>query len=128
MFVRFIIDKRDPDSGRRQGLFQVSWDLSDSGALSAEDDAEIRRIRSWFGGHLKQPDRLALSSRPHAKNTALSWFKDTAIEHITRMREFAQLLEPHGFIVEMIRTDRPGYVLYEDEHQIVAYPFADTPT
>ena len=96
--------------------------------LSADDDTEIRSIRAWFGAHLKQPDRLALSARPHAKNTALSWFKDTATQHITKMREFADILRPHGFEARIIRTERPGYILYEDEHQVVAYPFADTPT
>ncbi len=44
------------------------------------------------------------------------------------MRAFAEILERHGMAVRMIHTDRPGYVLYEDEFQIAAYPFADTPT
>ena len=59
---------------------------------------------------------------------ALSWFRDTAHEHIGKMRDFALILERHGIAVRMIRTDRPGYVLYEDDYQVAAYPFADTPT
>lgn len=128
MFIRFVVDYRDPDSGRRQGLFQVSWNLSEAGMLSARDEAEIQRIRLWFGKHLKQPDRLALSPRPHAKNMALSWFRDSATQHVTKMREFAEIVRLHGFETKILHTDRPGYVLYEDEHQVVAYPFADTPT
>jgi hypothetical protein len=38
------------------------------------------------------------------------------------------ILEAHGVVVERIRTQRPGYIVYEDEHQVAAYPFADTPT
>jgi hypothetical protein len=102
--------------------------LSASGALSAKDEAEFQRIRVWFGSHMKLPDRFTFSARPHAKNTALSWFKDSAKQHITKMREFAEILRPHGFETRIIRTSRPGYILYEDEHQVVAYPFADTPT
>jgi hypothetical protein len=30
--------------------------------------------------------------------------------------------------VKVIKTHRPGYVVYEDEFQIAAYPFSDTPT
>jgi len=42
------------------------------------------------------------------------------------MREIIRLLESHGISVRMIKTDRPGYVVYEDDHQIVAEPFADS--
>jgi len=30
--------------------------------------------------------------------------------------------------VEAITTDRPGYIIFEDDNQIAAEPFADTPT
>ena len=33
-----------------------------------------------------------------------------------------------GVAVEMIKTERPGYIVYEDEYQIAAYPLADTKT
>lgn len=42
------------------------------------------------------------------------------------MREIAAILEAHGVITEMIRTERPGYIVYQDEYQIVAEPFMDT--
>jgi len=35
------------------------------------------------------------------------------------------LLDNHGVRVEMIKTTRPGYVIYEDNFQIVAVPFTD---
>ena len=69
-----------------------------------------------------------MSSRPHAKAQAISWFRDTAILHIAKMREFQEILERYGVAVQMIKAKRLGYVLYEDEFQIVAYPFNDTPT
>ncbi len=28
---------------------------------------------------------------------------------------------------DLIRFVRPGYILYEDDHQVVALPFTDTP-
>jgi hypothetical protein len=36
------------------------------------------------------------------------------------------LLERHDVPVRMIKTTRPGYVVYEDNFQIVAVPFADS--
>lgn len=38
------------------------------------------------------------------------------------------ILEAYGLLTEMIKTDRPGYVVYEDEHQVTAFPFRDTQT
>ena len=30
-------------------------------------------------------------------------------------------------VVEELKTDRPGYIVFEDEFQVAAIPFADTP-
>ncbi len=61
------------------------------------------------------------------KRKAISWFKDTATEHLRRIRDVCAILEHHDVRVRMITTDRPGYILYEDEFQVAAEPFADTP-
>lgn len=43
------------------------------------------------------------------------------------MRTLAGLLGAHGYTVEMLKTNRPGFIVYEDDAQIAAEPFADTP-
>lgn len=35
------------------------------------------------------------------------------------------MLENHGVAVRMLKADRVGYVVYEDDYQIVAEPFSD---
>jgi len=35
------------------------------------------------------------------------------------------ILEQHNVYVRVLKTDRPGYIVYEDEHQVVAEPFAN---
>ena len=62
----------------------------------------------------------------HKQKGALSWFKDSAHAHLQRVRLLVALLESRGVVVEMITTERPGYVVYEDDFQIIAEPFADT--
>ena len=57
---------------------------------------------------------------------ALSWFKDTAREHVAKVRTIATLLEARGVAVFTVATERPGYVVYEDDFQVVAEPFADS--
>lgn len=46
----------------------------------------------------------------------------SATEHVSRMREVT-LLEHKDLAVKELRTDRPGYIVYEDEHQVAAIPF-----
>ncbi len=128
MYIRFIIDRLDSQSGRRQGLFQAGFDSRDSGLLTSADEAHLHDILCWFGTNLLRPTRLAVSPRPHREARALSWFKDRATQHVAKIWEFAELLQRYEVGVLMLRTGRPGYVLYEDQHQVAAYPFADTPT
>jgi hypothetical protein len=126
VFIRFVIENLDPDSGRRQGLFQAGRELRLSGRLSRHDEARHQILLDWFDTHLEKPARLALSSRPGAKAQTISWFRDTASEHIKKMREFQQLLEEYGLAVEIIKCGRPGYIVYEDEFQVTAFPFNGT--
>lgn len=126
MFVRFVIGHLDTDSGRRQGLFQAGDELLESGRMADIDADTLRATYGWFKANLAVPTRFSLSARPHAKSQALSWFRDTAAEHIGNMRTYQRLLQGYGLSVEMLRTVRPGYIVYEDDYQVVAYPFADT--
>jgi hypothetical protein len=128
MLVRFVIHKNDEDSGRRQGLFQALSDLVHADALLPHEQEQYNEIYEWFRKNLMQPHSFARSSKPHAKKVALSWFKDTAVEHIGKMHVLVQILEAHGVIVDVLRTERPGYVVYEDTFQVAAEPFKETVT
>ena len=37
----------------------------------------------------------------------------------------AAILEDYGVFVQVLKINRPGYVVYEDELQIVAEPFSN---
>lgn len=127
-YLRFVVHWKDEDSGRRQGLFHALAWLRDEGRLSSGESVAHEQVRAWFNQHLETPTSFARSSRSHAKNVAIGWFKDTAVEHISRMYEMARILEAHDVAVEVIRTDKPGYIVYDDEFQVAAEPFVETPT
>ncbi|ROR97870.1 hypothetical protein EDC56_3537 [Sinobacterium caligoides] len=92
-----------------------------------EWEAELQKeIYQWFKDNLKVPKVQSSESGKLAKVRAISWFKSTAIEHIDRMRQYGQILEAHDFKILQLITERPGKVLYEDDHQIAAIPFGDT--
>lgn len=127
MFLRFVIGEIDPQSGRQRGVFHAGNALMQSGDLSSKDAEAVQNTFDWFNINLPHPTRFSLSARPHRKAQALSWFKPSAIDHIARMRSYIHVLNENGLITEVLKTRRPGYVVYEDDYQLVAYPFADTP-
>lgn len=43
------------------------------------------------------------------------WLKTDATKHISRIWQLARILERNGAYVKKIRTEKPGYVIYEDE-------------
>ena len=55
----------------------------------------------------------------------MCWFKASATAHIAKAREISFILEQNDVYVHEIKTRRPGYIVYEDEYQVVAEPFAD---
>ena len=57
------------------------------------------------------------------KSRAISWFKDTAHEHVAHVRSLVAILQNHGISLGMLKTNRVGYVVYQDEYQVVAEPF-----
>lgn len=128
MYIRFVIHYKDEDSGKRMGLFQASRELREAGLVDAYEEDQLIAIRDWFNENLEKPDSFSKSRKPNSRDVAISWFKDSAKEHIAKMYEFKAILENHGVGVDVIRTQRPGYIVYQDEHQVTAEPYAETVT
>ena len=127
MYIRFAVADIDGDSGHERGVFQALDHLQRKGKLYPHEEDQWRFLEDWFDKNLAKPSRFTGSKPPYyrKKNRAISWFKDTAHEHIRRIREMVTILENHGVAVRMLKTDRVGYVVYEDEYQVVAEAFAD---
>lgn len=126
MYLRFVVADRDEDSERALGVFHAVWNLCDAGKLYAHEEEHHDSVRWWFHENLENPTRFT-GSRPfyRKKSRAISWFKDSATEHLARARELVAILETHGVPVHMLKAQRVGYSVYEDEYQVVAEPFSD---
>ena len=96
--------------------------------LHKYEEEHLEEPRLWFNANLQKPARFTSSRPPHCRkqSKAVSWFKDNAKEHIAKVREMVAILESHGQAVRMLKAEGVGYVVYEDEWQIVAEPFWDT--
>jgi hypothetical protein len=125
--IRFVTGSRHRPYGHRSGIFTAAYEAWREQRLNEADHAELRALLDWFRANLAIPTRFAASRHPRAQETAISWVRASAQEHTKRLRRLAALVTAAGVAVDELRTVRPGYVLYEDNHQVVALPFADTP-
>jgi hypothetical protein len=123
MYIRFVVSERHQSSDRARGLFSELYALERRGELAPYELEWFRTAETWFNLHLRSPDRLAWSTRPNAPEKAITWLKASATDHISKMRELVALLEHKAVAVEELHSERPGYVVYEDEHQVAAMPF-----
>ena len=127
-YIRFVVPDIHRSSQKELGVFHAVLRLREEGKLDAHEEELHDSTRRWFNEHLERPTRFTASRPPHYRkpNKAISWFKDTATAHISRIRDLVAILENRGIAVQMLKTDRVGYVVYEDEFQIVAEPFVDS--
>jgi hypothetical protein len=128
MYLRFVVADIDKDSERESGIFQAAYKLRRAGKLFAYEKERWDHISKWFDKNLKIPTRFTAAKPPYyrKKKRAISWFKDSAKEHLSLIREVVVILQHHDVAVRMLKENRVGYIVYEDEHQIVAEPFSDT--
>ena len=128
MFLRFALLRSHPDTGVEEGIFGAAHDLRDSALTSVLDRKSLQDLLSWFEVNLAAPARFNRTSSKgyyRRRTKGVSWLKSTATDHIAKMRELAAILEENGYAVSQITSKRPGYVVFEDDHQVVAEPFRD---
>ena len=72
----------------------------------------------------------SLSSKGYYRRATrgIAWFRDSAAECILRMHRIKDVLEKHGHQVNVLRETRVGYIVYEDDFQVIAEPFSETRT
>jgi hypothetical protein len=127
MYLRFVVAKKDQESARELGIFQAFAHLRDVGELYSYEEEQHDRIRRWFNEHLERPTRFTASKPPFYRkpHRAICWFKDSARDHLGWAWSMVAILQYHQIPVRMLKSERVGYVVYEDEYQIVAEPFTD---
>src|ERR1700682_4486565 len=124
-YLRFVVADSHENSGKELGVFHAVLRLREAGKLHEHEDELHDTIRQWFNENLEKPTQFTASKPPFYRkpNKAISWFKNTAKDHLAHIRDLVAILQNHGIAVQMLKTDRVGYVVYEDEYQIVAEPF-----
>jgi len=117
-YVRFVIGRKDEENHVERGIFQAAAQALEWQNITGRDADELNEVLAWFSENLEKP-----TSAGRDKNRfGICWFKTGSAAHISRISEMVHILERNGIDVKKIRTDKPGYVIYEDEWQLVAEP------
>lgn len=125
--MRFVTDQLDPETEQPMGIFGAAYQLLDDERTPDYSRTEIRTTLSWFKTNLPIPARFARSRRPHRKDNGVCWFKTNATECMRHVRYLVSLVSEQDVMVRELQTDNPGYIIYEDDSQVVAQPFSSTP-
>lgn len=127
-YLRFAV--RHPfEVGGPVGLFEIAGRYENEQKVPKYIHDALVDTLKWFNANLKQPDRVnRTKSKGYYRREAkgIFWFKSSATSHISKIRELALLLKDLGHTIDELHTKRPGYVVYEDEYQIVAEPYSET--
>lgn len=115
-FIRFVVGSESDYPRTQSGLFTEIESLRSNGHLEPYQMKMVKDIFEYFNKNLPVPPY----STKKWSIDAISWFKDSAINFIDRMRDLAFILEENGHRVRILKIDRPGMVLYEDEYQVVS--------
>lgn len=126
MFLRFIGTEIHEDSRVSMGLFCAAEKLLDEVGLYEYEYDELMECITWFRRHLRDPYRYRLEREDRRlAYRSICWFRSTAHEHLRHAWEIVAILEERDFLMRMIKTEVPGYIIYEDEAQVLAHPYAD---
>ena len=119
-----MLEETDRRTGKEKGLFTAAYSALRSGELYVYEESEMKEALKWLEKYLPIPDKFSKNRNASHKNTnGISWFKPESTETLTHIRRIVAVLEEHGTKVKVLKTTRPGYVVYEDDYQIVAEPF-----
>jgi FMN phosphatase YigB (HAD superfamily) len=101
------------------GVFVAVDHLRRAGRLTAEQEALYLDIDDWFQEHLPNPDFYADG------NTigAVTWFKTPVpVEMRTRVDRLCAILTAHDVAFDVVHSDSPGTVIYQDRYQVGVVP------
>lgn len=122
--LRFVIPDRDLRTGQPMGLMTLAYRLLRSNDIAQGDESELQRLVHWMEIHIPIPSRFARKRNVSHKEThGISWIKADAVEAVGHLHAIAGIVERYGYRIDVLRTDRPGYIVHEDDWQVVAEPF-----
>ena len=119
-FVRFVVRAESENAYWLTGIFTVAEQLRAEGRLHRHEAEWLEAVFEWFNAHLPCPPFERKRGSGEWTGDAVSWFRDSAEEPLQKIWELVALLREHDVPVRLIKTQKPGRIVYADDYQIVA--------
>ncbi|MEM6820321.1 MAG: hypothetical protein AAF558_00070 [Verrucomicrobiota bacterium] len=115
-YIRFIVLTDHKDKLRCTGI--VSWldKLLQSSEIPSYYLDSASEIMDKFDADLPVPP----FEEKKWDDNFVSWFKNSSSEWISLCREIVVLFSELDIVTDVLTTDKPGMIVYEDEWQVVA--------
>ena len=120
MFVRFVAAAKTENPWHADGVITAARIVRDAEKLAAAHVEAINSAFAWFNENIPCPPFSDRLSRKLWTKNAVCWFLAEAEEPLARTWDLAQVLVEHGTPVLLLRTLKPGRIVYRDGFQIVA--------
>jgi len=111
-FVRFVVGRRDEEIAGLNGVFR--FQKLQNGSTTGEARTDLDRCYAWFDNNVKAPPSTLFT----AGKDVSCWFRSDAGEALLRAWDLVMLLQDSGHAIRFIGSDRPGMIIYYDEHQV----------
>ena len=117
-YFRYCARYVSPHTNQRYGIFIAVWHLVRDKKVSDEDEAAYWKARAWFEANLPIPPFHATGN----EERAITWFKECAMDGpiVEKLRIYREIAARYGTEIELISTESPGRIIYEDDHQVGA--------
>ena len=129
MYLRFVSPLRSQwtncrKAGVHNGILQAAFECRNKGRLDPHLHAALVEEIEWFKYWLYEPDEDCFHFRYKRSHhyESICWFKDSASDMLAHGWTLAGLLYQGGYPICLRKSRNPGDIVYEDDHQIVAYP------
>ena len=115
-FVRFIAISDHESDTRCTGVVASLRILGEGGLLPDYHVKTSNEIFDELNDHMPCPP----FGSDNLDKGGVCWFKSDANHWISLFRDIIAILEDSDIQTKMLRTDRPGMIIYEDDIQVVA--------
>ncbi|AEF54385.1 hypothetical protein [Marinomonas posidonica] len=122
MYIRFETTLCFQGTQHHKGIFAAMGDLKRMKKMSEAEEAWYVEAANWFNTNLPNPSCFDSSISEEIKFKAKSWFVLAPSDFIKNAREVVAILQKYGIVVNELRTEVPGIILYKDVFQVVALP------
>jgi hypothetical protein len=120
MYVRFVVGSDAENAARLGGVVRWAIVLDDRGELYRHEVDLLNGFYEWLNEHLPVPPFRRMLRSGKWTTQAVCWFRPDAGPPLRRVWDIVAILRQHDVPVRLIKSNKPGRIVYSDRYQIVA--------